>query len=103
MDETIRDQSFDARGPHLYNKLLPELCDLENIANPTSKHLDQFKTKLDQSLSKIPDQPGRTVNIKLDTGSSLKHGKLLSAFSFSLGESRQPCPKITKSKLFFLQ
>ena len=65
--KTIRDQSFYARGPSLYNKLPPELRDIENIATSSYKHLDQFKTQFDQFLSKIPDQPGGvTSNSLLD-------------------------------------
>ena len=31
----LRDSSFFARGPHLYDKLSPELRDLEKVATPT--------------------------------------------------------------------
>ena len=46
----VRDRSFSARGPRLYKKRPPELHDLENIS--ASVYLDQFKTKLDQFLSR---------------------------------------------------
>ena len=53
------------RGPRLHNKLPPEMRDLENTSAPTNKYFDKFKTRLDQFLSKIPDQPGGATSNSL--------------------------------------
>ena len=47
----MRDQSFQVRGPRLFN-CLPRV-----IRNSTKISVDDFKIKLDQFLTKLPDQP----------------------------------------------
>ena len=44
-------------GPQLYNLLPKEMRELENITQPGPNNVIAFKTKLDNFLSHIPDQP----------------------------------------------
>ena len=53
----VRHSSFFYKGPQLYNLLPPELRQHEGINDPSQLHVDAFKAKLDEYLSKIPDQP----------------------------------------------
>ena len=53
----IRHKSFFYKGPQLYNLLPTELRQLENIDEPNQGHVDAFKKKLDEYLTRIPDQP----------------------------------------------
>ena len=46
----IRSESFQVRGPTLYNCLPKELRSLEGS-------METYKTKLDEYLSKLPDRP----------------------------------------------
>ena len=47
----MRDQSFQVRGPRLFN------CLPRSIRNSTQISVEDFKVKLDQFLAKLPDQP----------------------------------------------
>ena len=53
----IRHRSFFYKGPQLYNLLPADLRVFEAIDVPTQAHVDEFKKKLDNYLSKIPDEP----------------------------------------------
>ena len=48
---SLREQSFQVNGPKLFNCLPPSIRNLSGIT------IDEFKIKLDQFLSKIPDEP----------------------------------------------
>ena len=48
---TLRDQSFQVKGPQLFNSLPM------NIRNITKVSVDEFKMHLDKYLEKIPDEP----------------------------------------------
>ena len=48
---SLREQSFQVNGPKLFNCLPPSITNLSGIT------VDEFKLKLDQFLSKIPDEP----------------------------------------------
>ena len=48
---TIREQSFQVHGPQLYNSLPKE------IRNITGSSVGDFKAKLDDFLSLVPDEP----------------------------------------------
>ena len=47
----LREQSFQVHGPQLFNALPKDIRNLQKIS------LDDFKSKLDQYLMTIPDQP----------------------------------------------
>ena len=49
--QTLREHSFQVRGPQLFNVLPPK------IRNMTKCSIDDFKFALDQYLTKIPDEP----------------------------------------------
>ena len=49
--QTLRENSFQVRGPQLFNILPPK------IRNMTKCSIDEFKFALDQFLTKIPDEP----------------------------------------------
>ena len=49
--KTLRTQSFQVSGPRLFN------CLPKNIRNMTKCDLEKFKEKLDNFLSKVPDEP----------------------------------------------
>ena len=53
----VRHNSFFYKGPQLYNLLPPELRQFEPIENPSQTHVGEFKKKLDNYLTLIPDQP----------------------------------------------
>ena len=54
--KTIRDRSFYFRGPRLYNTLPTSMRELGDMKTPTKKHVEQFKVKLDEYLSKTVDK-----------------------------------------------
>ena len=49
--ETLRENSFQVKGPQLFNILPPK------IRKMTRCSIEDFKTELDKFLSKIPDEP----------------------------------------------
>ena len=49
--QSLREASFQVHGPRLFNKLP------KNIRNLTNCSVDDFKSKLDQFLENIPDEP----------------------------------------------
>ena len=49
--ETLRENSFQVKGPQLFNILPPK------IRKMTRCSIEDFKTELDNFLSKIPDEP----------------------------------------------
>ena len=49
--KTLRENSFQIVGPHLFN------CLPSKIRNTTKCSIDDFKSSLDQFLAKIPDEP----------------------------------------------
>jgi len=57
-----RSSSFFHQGPRLYNALPATLKELEDINEPSSKHVDKFKMKLDTYLESIRDEPGTISN-----------------------------------------
>ena len=64
--QALMNSKFFAIGPRLYNKLSPDLLELETTSVPTKQHA-KVKSKLSQCLSKIPDYPrGITTNSLLD-------------------------------------
>ena len=54
----LRSASFFAKGPKLYQTVLPKLGGIAQICEPTKENLDKFKEKLDNLLQTIPDEPG---------------------------------------------
>ena len=54
----IRSASFFAKGPKLYQTVLPKLGGIAQISEPSKENLDKFKEKLDEFLQTIPDEPG---------------------------------------------
>ena len=48
---SIREQSFQVKGPQLFNSLP------KNIKNITKVSVEEFKAHLDKYLEKIPDEP----------------------------------------------
>ena len=53
----IRQHTFYAKGPQLYNLLPKDLRTNESIDIPDKIHVTRFKTKLDKWMELIPDQP----------------------------------------------
>ena len=49
--KSMRDQTFQVHGPQLFNVLPPE------IRNVTGCSIDDFKSKLDKFLERVPDEP----------------------------------------------
>ena len=67
--QALRESSFGVMGPKLFN-LLPK--DIRDTRISTSVTLDDFKHKLDNFLSRIPDEPqlrGYTAPRQADTNS----------------------------------
>ena len=49
--KSLREQSFQVAGPRLFN------CVPKDIRNMSNCGLEDFKLKLDQFLTKVPDEP----------------------------------------------
>ena len=47
----LREQSFQVSGPKLFNCLTPSIRKISKVS------VDEFKEKLDQYLSSVPDEP----------------------------------------------
>ena len=61
-----RNSSFLSKAPKLYNTIPSNLRELEDISNPSKKHVNSFKNKLDRHLASIPDIPGTRHNSLLE-------------------------------------
>ena len=55
---TLRNSSFAAIGPQLFNSLPPELRGIPDPENTNEKNIRDFKKSVDEYLRGIPDIPG---------------------------------------------
>jgi hypothetical protein len=60
---TLRNSSFAAIGPQLFNSLPPELRAIPNPDNTNEKSIKEFKKAVDEYLRGIPDIPGTKNSI----------------------------------------
>ena len=86
--QSLREASFQVHGPRLFNKLP------KNIRNLTNCSVDDFKSKLDQFLENIPDEP-RVSNL-VPTASS----QVTARASNSLLEQIKTADQITGGQIF---
>ena len=69
--QRLRSASFFAKGPKLYEAVLSKIGGVEHILEPTEENLAKFKSKLDELLEAIPDEPGEGGHRNAATNSIL--------------------------------